>query len=429
MRRGERGQVVVLYTLALLFMFGSIGLVVDLGWAEFRQQAAQKAADAAALAAVNAAWASSASYCGAKAVCQAPTACPSTLPATPNSNFDTACIYANANGFKVGGKQNVTVAANNNTVPPPTVTGATPDYWVTVRTAESIPQLFSAALGLKTGLVAARATAATVPITVNACIWTLDPSAQKSLLNDGGGTITAPCGVVVNSNNAQAIVSNGSPQCINGPVNVVGGTLGCVPGATNIPAPLPDPLAKLPPPVFSGCDHTNFVVGSGSATLSPGVYCGGMTFNGSDPITFNAGTYILRGGGFTDSGGATYTGTGVTFYNTGDGSHPYAPFTFSGGGPVNLTAPTSGPLRNILFFQDRNISGGVPNTFSGGNTYNLSGTIYFPTTDLIISGATTPTPMNITIIVNTIHFTDSTKFSALGAAANGGTGSHPALIE
>ena len=36
------------------------------------------------------------------------------------------------------------------------------DYWVTVRTVETIPQLFSAVLGNTTGLSSARATAAAV---------------------------------------------------------------------------------------------------------------------------------------------------------------------------------------------------------------------------------------------------------------------------
>lgn len=54
-------------------------------------------------------------------------------------------------------------------------------------------------------------------------------------------------------------------------------------------------------------------------------------------------------------GGAQVTGTGVTFYNTGDKSHRYAPIQIDGHSKVTLSAPVSGPLAGVLFFQDRAI--------------------------------------------------------------------------
>ena len=54
----RKGQTAIMFTLALIPLFGMLGLVVDMGWANFRKQAAQAAADAAAEAAAEAAYAS-----------------------------------------------------------------------------------------------------------------------------------------------------------------------------------------------------------------------------------------------------------------------------------------------------------------------------------------------------------------------------------
>ena len=46
--RSEGGQALVMIVLSSLLLFTVVGLVVDVGWARFRQQAAQAAADSAA---------------------------------------------------------------------------------------------------------------------------------------------------------------------------------------------------------------------------------------------------------------------------------------------------------------------------------------------------------------------------------------------
>ena len=47
--RNQRGQTAVMFTIAIIPLLGMVGLVVDMGWAYFRKQAAQTAADAAAI--------------------------------------------------------------------------------------------------------------------------------------------------------------------------------------------------------------------------------------------------------------------------------------------------------------------------------------------------------------------------------------------
>src|SRR6185312_6434687 len=54
--------------------------------------------------------------------------------------------------------------------------------------------------------------------------------------------------------------------------------------------------------------------------LTPGVYCGGISTNGTTNIRFKPGIYVLRNGGLTTKGNTTGVGTGVVFYLTGSGT-------------------------------------------------------------------------------------------------------------
>ena len=76
----------------------------------------------------------------------------------------------------------------------------------------------------------------------------------------------------------------------------------------------------------------------------------------------------------------------MTFYNTVNvGDAPaYGAISITGGSHTSLSAPTSGPLEGILFFQDRNLPPGyvhtVNDTISGDSNTNFVGTLYFPLT-------------------------------------------------
>jgi hypothetical protein len=164
-REKRRGQILVMVTLALFAMCGMLGLAVDLGWSYFVKKSAQAAADAAAMAAVGAATGSGSPLkpftCGTGNVACLPTPTTCLKPNPGSTNIDKGCLYAERNGFVVGGKngrQNVLMQADV-TSPPPTVPGVQVQYWVTARVSETIPQLFSAILGNTSGITSARATA------------------------------------------------------------------------------------------------------------------------------------------------------------------------------------------------------------------------------------------------------------------------------
>jgi len=175
----------VLVSLALVAMIGMVSLVVDLGLLYIAKKSAQAAADAAAMAGVEDGFARMAGSTPVRCndsttKCQAETACPESVSAPPADNIMAACLFASRNGFPNKGNYRVTVEANLNA--PPTVPGFPAHYWMTVRTRQTVPALFSAILNRTMGAAAARATAALVDQPVEGSIYALnrenDPSAQ-----------------------------------------------------------------------------------------------------------------------------------------------------------------------------------------------------------------------------------------------------------
>jgi hypothetical protein len=151
--------------------------------------------------------------------------------------------------------------------------------------------------------------------------------------------------------------------------------------------PVPDPLEGVPAPtVPSGCSHPAPTTSGGITTYYPGNYCGGLSFGSNDNIRFSAGTYILEDGGVTVGGHATLTGSGVTFYLTSSSSScSSCLIDMHGTGAVTLSAPTSGPLQGMLFFEDRNVTGGA-STIVGNSGLQLSGAAYLPNEPFSFSG-------------------------------------------
>jgi hypothetical protein len=116
-----------------------------------------------------------------------------------------------------------------------------------------------------------------------------------------------------------------------------------------------DPYASVVMPTYSGCaDGTNKSYGTGTWTLSPGVYCNGVSFTNAAIVTMNPGVYFLNQGSFNVGGAVQLTGTGVTIVLTSSTGSNYATFTIGNGATVTLSAPTSGATAGIVFFGDRN---------------------------------------------------------------------------
>jgi hypothetical protein len=222
----------------------------------------------------------------------------------------------------------------------------------------------------------------------------LDPSGSSALSLSGGSVAQVNCGVVVNSSSGTAFTISGGSRLVATGISIAGNysTSG---GSTISPPPTihaaaeTDPLASIAPPAVGGCTRTNYgLSGGASDILSEGVYCNGISLSGGSTLRLNPGTYVLKGGGLKVSGGSTLIGSGVAFYNTSGGGYSYDGISISGGGTIQLRAPTSGNLAGILFFQDRSVASGPSSSVTGGATSYFIGALYFPSTLLTYSGGT-----------------------------------------
>ncbi|WP_219726906.1 hypothetical protein, partial [Janthinobacterium sp. AD80] len=157
------------------------------------------------------------------------------------------------------------------------------------------------------------------------------------------------------------------------------------------------PLAALQAPGGGATQANGKLTGTGTHTLQPGVYPGGIHLSGGMTVNFNPGIYVLQGG-FTADGAVNLNGSGVAFYTQG-------PVTITGSGVLKLSAPEVGSMAGILFYGDRaKVTGS--NAITGGVSGELAGTLYFPSSalNLVGSGALKGQPY-LMLIADTMSFT------------------------
>ena len=437
-RNARRGQTAVLFTLAIVPLFGVLGLVIDIGWAYYRKEAAQTAADAAAgaaaLAAYNAASAG-APTCSMTGVSCDSTGydCPSTLT-TASNNVQSGCLYAMDNGFTTAGKQRVTILSGTGT--PPTASGASVAYWVEVKVTERVPQLFSAVLGFPNALVAARATTGTRVTSAGGCVIALNPGASGTITMTGGATLTTGCGVFDNSNAADALTVNGTPGTPaitttgTAKTDVVGGVQGSTsnisPAARTGRPVMSDPFADMDPPTWSGCTNTGVSGGShdvlslpGSTTV-PTVICGDLSLGSQSSLALGPGLYIVTGN-ISLGAQTTMTGSGVTFYLPNGGAN------MSGGAHVTLSAPDSGTWQGILFYQRRGNTTG--SSLVGQDNQQLNGVLYFPSAQLTYNGGSSAVATHTTLVSYTLRLVGNSSIAAAAPTSYTGVTGGVSVIE
>jgi len=371
-----RGQVMVLICVSLVAVVGMIAVVTDFSFMQHQKNMMQTAADSAAMA-------------GA---------------AELNYGDQVAAGRADAasNGY-TNGASSVTVAINN---PPTSGPNASNSGYVEAIVSKPEPTYFLRVLGVSTMTVSVRAVA--YEGSGPNCIYVLDPTASGALSTNGNANVQSGCGLLVNSSSSSAITAVGSIT-VNAPTIGVVGNYTSTSNVSLTPTPktgviaASDPLSYVQAPTVGSCAHTNFSLSgtSGSASsplqLYAGTYCGGISVHGNAWLHFNPGTYVLAGGGMGISANTVMTGTGVTFYNT-TGTGGYGAITLNGNTQANLSAPTSGPLVGILFFQDRSVpSTGAESTITGNSSSTFDGGVYFSTTGLTFGGNSSATGYSIVV--------------------------------
>lgn len=356
---------------------GAAGLAVDMGTLRFTQRRMQTAADAAALSA-----AAELNY---------------------GDYLTAGQADAATNGF-TNGSNSVTVAVND---PPTEGAYAGQANYVEVIVTDTVPTFFMKILGVSSEQVSARAVGHYNSSTN--CVYALSSNASDAIQVNGSGSFSAGCGMVDDSTAGEALLMNGASGSINasaiqlvgGYTNHGGGGLSPTP-TTGVP-PIADPLAYVNAPPVGTCTYSSEQKYTGSASLTQGVYCGGISVKGSGTVTLAAGTYVINGGELNLGGTSTITGSDVMFYLTGG-----ATLTVAGGTTLTLTAPTSGTYSGILFFQDRADSSAA--SFAGGNSMNLTGSLYFPSAAVEFKGNNSISAYTI-LVANTILFDGGSTFN------------------
>ncbi|MGI9416326.1 MAG: hypothetical protein ACR2RA_00665 [Geminicoccaceae bacterium] len=241
------------------------------------------------------------------------------------------------------------------------------------------------------------------------CVWALEES-DTGFSIVGTADVELDCGIQINSSNSIALDQNGSSCVTATSIRVVGEAAGsCLnPTPTINAAPSPDPMADRDAPGYGGCDADKKVKVNKDQTLDPGVYCGGISISGNADVTFLPGLYVLKGGEFKVSGSSRLEGQEVGFFLTDDAELNITATE------ISFSAPTSGELEGILFFQDRNDSTTTVNKIAGNADLDLDGALYFAPSRLDLRGtssATAPTPM---IVARELRFVGTTHLGGSG---------------
>lgn len=372
----EDGQTVILAVFCMSVLLGFLALAVDVGLLFHARRVAQTAADSGAIA-------------GAEEI-----------------NYGDVTEAAQADAARNGvsnGVQGASVTVNH---PPASGPYAGNTAYVEVITSQPQPTYFMNVFGRSSVNVVGRAVATPTP--VQNCIYTLNPTGTDMGLSGGADVQMPGCGIIDNSGSTTALQVTGNSTLTASTIGIVGGysiSNGSVinPNPSIAVSPTSDPLALLQPPAFSTSSclpNPNYGGGVTYTVGSGGTMCfSGLSVAGGSTLTFNPGIYVINGT-FSVSGGAALSGSGVTFYLPQGGS-----VSISGGGILNLKAPTSGPFNGILFYEDR--SDTQSGLISGGANSTLQGIIYFPNAGLTLSGGT-DSQTYASIIAGSLSFSGGT---------------------
>lgn len=157
----------------------------------------------------------------------------------------------------------------------------------------------------------------------------------------------------------------------------------------NIPA---NPCSSYPQePGKSGTPLPASNLWSGAITL-PATYfvCGDLQLTGNVTITSaSPGSVLVIENGQLDTNGytfATASGSAITVLFSGtSGTYTHAP---TGGGTLNIQAPSSGPWSGVALYQDPSLTTGVDIASAGNQpTWDITGLVYVPNSNITFSGA------------------------------------------
>jgi Flp pilus assembly protein TadG len=370
--RDKRGNALIIAGAALPLVIGSAGLASDtIQWTLWKRQL-QRAADSAALAGVYARVQANAGQTAGAAVTN-------DLTRNNHTNIDLLA------GF-------------------PEVTFPTNASWtngVRVNLAVQKKLGFSSLFLPSPPIINAEATAATVATGVY-CVVSLEETATTGITATGNSTLNLGCGMITNSTSLTAAIATGSSEVHATPVAAVGNISDS--DNWNNAELLPftvkqaDPFAAVNPPTFTPCQgnsnklsvNSNQTVDRSVTDANKTVCFSEMDLKGNVKLGNNT-VYVLDGGGFSAGAQAKISCTACTIVLTNSStatSPTIGQVDINGGAEIKMTAPTTGPFKNILFYQDRRApsTANLVNKINGNSDSVLSGALYFPRQQLQING-------------------------------------------
>jgi hypothetical protein len=246
------------------------------------------------------------------------------------------------------------------------------------------------------------------------CVVALGPSSKGGMKLEHDAPVQAhDCGVQVNSSKTHALDVPKNASLLASGVCVTGSSKldkrGSVsPEPTDGCPPQPDPLADLATPSTAGCAaKPSFSLPGVVASVSPGTYCDGLEIENAAIVTFLPGTYVFLDGPLKVNGGSSISGRSVTFFFTGKKTV----LDMESGADIELEAPSDGPLKGMLVFQDPAWDG--THTWNSDTAAELTGTIYLPNGDFVSESEARVTPLrscNI-LIAKSIKFAKTSGMS------------------
>jgi Flp pilus assembly protein TadG len=402
--KSESGNVLILMGLSMPLFIGLAGLATDtVQWTLMKQQL-QRSADSAALN-------------GAYAKAQSDNV-------TTNANLDLAKTL---DGFDGVG---ITI---ENAPTSGSFAGNTRAVKVVLSYSEALP--FSNMFLSDPPVITVEATAAVLN-NGDYCLISLEDSNTTGVTFSGNSTVDLGCGVATNATGSSAVTADGSADVTASPIAAVGNvpaSSNYAPGTTLVPYSIPqrDPFASLTDPtssIPSPCSGGSLTIGSNQTrTISPGCYTG---INVRGTLTMNPGTYYIDGGNFVTNSQSVITAHGVTIILTGTGTS-IGQVNMNGGADIEMSAPTSGTYKGILFYKDPNAPSTYNDVFNGGATGSFLGAIYMPSQTVTLNGNSSFTTDCLQIVSRKVVLTGNTTITndcPVGTASDSFVGTQVRLV-
>jgi Putative Flp pilus-assembly TadE/G-like len=376
LRADDRGAVSVIMGFLMIPLVGALALGFEVSNWYMTARGMQNASDAAALAAA----------------------------ANGGPNYDVEAKAVAARYGYIDGTNTISIAASNSAACPG---GGNDCYSVTI--SGLVPLLLSQVVGFKgdatsNGAPAKQLSSSAVADHPNSptsfCLLALGPQGIRSngapkasmacntMSNTGstcnGGNLGAPIGAAHNTNNGCGVKQYSNVPAVVDPYAGLASNIPADPCGGSYPQ---EPGKKGPPLPTSNQWTASKSLPNGNTTV-----CGDLQLTGN--VTINTpvggpGAVLTIFNGQLDTNGYSITTTNgsaltVVFSGTNSGSYTHAP---TGGGTLDIAAPTSGVWSGVAIYQDPKLTNGV-DISAAGNTpaWDITGLVYLPNSSVTLSG-------------------------------------------